>query len=189
MAIESAKKLAPAPLLSSRAAARHRLARCILVRPAMRLTKHDPATRRASGGAPRSKGPYSMRCGYHLSSSCGGAERPSSAAYAPPVQHGGDQTCSQRAPCTPPPLVATATASSRSMANATAASGTFNRVGVGTDTMPTFAADEIYATRVATSLAAALRTRYVSNGTRRHAQHPAAAAASECHHDRNHCRV
>ena len=99
------------------------------MRPAMRLTKHDPATRRASGGAPRSKGPYSMRRGYHLSSSCGGAERPSSAAYAPPVQHGGDQTCSQRAPCTPPPLVATATASSRSMANVTAASGTFNRIG------------------------------------------------------------
>ena len=99
------------------------------MRPAMRLTKHVPATRRASGGAPRSKGPYSMRCGYHLSSSCGGAERPSSAAYAPPVQHGGDQTCSQRAPCTPPPLVATATASSRSMANVTAASGTFNRIG------------------------------------------------------------
>jgi len=129
-------KLSP-PLPCSRAAALHHLARYILVRPAMRLTKHAPATRRVSGGAPSSKDQYSMRHGYHLSSSCSGAERPSIAAPPPPpLQHRGDQTCSQHAPCLPPPLVTTATVSTRSMANATAASGTFNRIGVGTDTMP-----------------------------------------------------
>ena len=122
------------PLLCSHAPARHHFDRCILVRPATRLTKHAPSMRRASSDAPRSKGPYSMRRGYHLSSSCGGAERPSSATCAPPVQHGGDQTCSQRAPCIPIPLVTTATVSTRSIANATAASGTLYRC---TDSMPT----------------------------------------------------
>ena len=124
----------PRPLLCSHAPARHHFDRCILVRPATRLTKHAPSMRRASSDAPRSKGPYSMRRGYHLSSSCGGAERPSSAACAPPVQHGGDETCPQRAPCIPIPLVTTATVSTRNMANATAASGTLYRC---TDSMPT----------------------------------------------------
>ena len=80
------------------AAAYHHLDPTTGVRWPTRQLKHTTAARKASGGVPRSTGPYSMPCECHLTNSCSGADWLEPRPPPPPHTHPCSTVAIRRAP-------------------------------------------------------------------------------------------